>query len=324
VTIDEVLRQPGPGVPGDCYPGLPPVRRARGYRLYTDGGRVLDFWQAGGGAFLGHSPSGLGKALKAEIDRGLLATLPGWGGEKLKAAMRALLPGWVFTPYADLSRALTAVSRIAGVPSPGIDDPALILPASGLPAAGAALAFWRPGLETAAPAQAYLLPVLPGMHGTAAVLLGVPVAGDGAPDYGPTSYGPPGYGPLGAGDSLSPIDFTLLTHGALLLSRAYPDRSQSLEAAPPKPRRKPPANEISLRSAGGKELLAPLWGRRGAYLTPRCAKGDYGAMFNTYLKNDFYIAPRYPGPSILPAHCSPGEWARFLEVTQTIAEALPL
>lgn len=301
MTIEDFLRRPGPGVPGDCYPGLPPVRRARGYRLYTDGGRLLDFWQAGGGAFLGHSPSGLGKALKADIDRGLIANLPGWGAERLRQALGALLPGWIFSLYADLSRALTAVSRITGAPPAGIDDPALALPG-----AGSDLVLWRPGIEAAPPSEGYLLPILPGMHGTTAVLLGVPAAGDGAP-----GSGAPGYGPLGAGDSLPPIELTLLTRGAQAQHRA-------LSQAPPKP----PANEIPLRSRGGDEALAPLWERRGAYLTPRCAKGDYDAMFDTYLKNEFYIAPRYPGPSILPASCSPGEWARFLEVTQKIAKAL--
>ncbi|MFP4431644.1 MAG: hypothetical protein ACLFPV_10370 [Spirochaetaceae bacterium] len=311
MNTEDVLRYPGPGVPGDCYPRLSPVRRARGYRLYTDAGRVLDFWQAGGGAYLGHSPSGLGKALKAEIDRGLLATLPGWGVERLKAAMGALLPGWLFAGYADLSRAMAAISRIAGAPPSGVDDPALGPPvsgfrASGLPAAGAEVTLWRPNLEVAAPTEGYLLPILPGMHGTTAVLLGVPATDDRPPDDGS-----PGYGPLGPGDRLSPIDLALLTRGALLLARTRTARAEA------------PANEIPLRNPGTNDTLAPLWARRGAYLTPRCAKGDYDAMFDIYLKNGFYIAPRYPGPSILPAHCSPGEWSRFLEVTRDIARVPP-
>lgn len=296
MTTKDILLRPGPGVPGDCYPGLPPVRRARGYRLYTDGGRFLDFWQAGGGAFLGHSPSGLGKALKAEIDRGLFATVATHRPKGLEQALGALLAGWTFTPYADLSRALAAVSRISGEAPSSVGDPGCALSPH-----GAGIALWRPLIDGTPSIEGYLLPILPGMHATTAVLLGVPNPADQAPDYRPP----------GPGDRLSPIDLTLLTHGALLLARA-------LDATG-----KPPANEISLRDAGAKDSLAAIWDLRGPYLTPRCAKSDYDQMFDIYFKNGFYIAPRYPGPSILPAHCSQGEWGRFLEVTQRIAKALP-
>jgi hypothetical protein len=69
---------------------LPPgriVRRAREWWLYDQAGdRYIDFWQADGGAFLGHRPRGLGRLVEAEIDRGLWAPVPtAWPGRLTRA-----------------------------------------------------------------------------------------------------------------------------------------------------------------------------------------------------------------------------------------------
>ncbi|MEX2443177.1 MAG: hypothetical protein WD492_06220 [Alkalispirochaeta sp.] len=72
---------------------LPPgriVRRARQWWLYDQAGdRYIDFWQADGGAFLGHRPRGLGRLVEAEIDRGLWAPVPtAWPGRLERALAR--------------------------------------------------------------------------------------------------------------------------------------------------------------------------------------------------------------------------------------------
>ncbi|POR00964.1 hypothetical protein AU468_08820 [Alkalispirochaeta sphaeroplastigenens] len=66
------------------------VRRARGWRLYDQGGtRYVDFWQAGGSAFLGHRPGSLARTVAAEIDRGLWAPLPTpWKGRLERSLVR--------------------------------------------------------------------------------------------------------------------------------------------------------------------------------------------------------------------------------------------
>jgi glutamate-1-semialdehyde aminotransferase len=53
---------------------IPPIRRARGFRLYDGAGRrYLDLWQADGNAILGHRGAGMVTAVKAALDRGLAA-----------------------------------------------------------------------------------------------------------------------------------------------------------------------------------------------------------------------------------------------------------
>ncbi len=54
---------------------IPPIRRARGYRLYDHRGRrYLDLWQNGGHSLLGHRGLHLLSLLKNLMSRGLLAT----------------------------------------------------------------------------------------------------------------------------------------------------------------------------------------------------------------------------------------------------------
>jgi glutamate-1-semialdehyde aminotransferase len=56
---------------------IPPINRARDYRLYTqDGRRLVDLWQYGGRAVLGHNPPGVLRELKNSAERGLFVPLP--------------------------------------------------------------------------------------------------------------------------------------------------------------------------------------------------------------------------------------------------------
>ncbi len=51
---------------------LPEINRARGYRLYSSGGRrIVDFYQDGGNAVLGHRLSGISLSMKQVIDKGV-------------------------------------------------------------------------------------------------------------------------------------------------------------------------------------------------------------------------------------------------------------
>ena len=73
---------------------LPLVRRARGYRLYTeDGRRLLDLYLDGGAALLGHRPELLGRELKNVAGRGLLGNLPSSYPARLRRILRQALPG---------------------------------------------------------------------------------------------------------------------------------------------------------------------------------------------------------------------------------------
>ncbi|MDR3145398.1 MAG: hypothetical protein LBU21_03905, partial [Treponema sp.] len=63
---------------------LPRIRRARDFRLYTeDGKRLVDLWQDGGRALLGHTPPALFREIKNTAARGLAAPLPGFHEARL-------------------------------------------------------------------------------------------------------------------------------------------------------------------------------------------------------------------------------------------------
>jgi hypothetical protein len=75
---------------------VPPVLRARGWRLYTKQGRLVDLWQFGGRAILGHKPPGLLRALKNNAERGLFTPFPHFAEDRLHKALSALFPGFAF------------------------------------------------------------------------------------------------------------------------------------------------------------------------------------------------------------------------------------
>ncbi|MDR2784383.1 MAG: hypothetical protein LBB83_00550, partial [Treponema sp.] len=57
---------------------IPAIRRARGFRLYTaDGRRIVDLWQYGGRAVLGHTPPAVLREMKNTAERGLFVPFPG-------------------------------------------------------------------------------------------------------------------------------------------------------------------------------------------------------------------------------------------------------
>ncbi len=76
---------------------LPPIRRARAYRLYGTGNeRFLDLWQDGGRGVLGAKGYALGTLIKNEIDRGVFEPLGSCSAEA--ALIRELLA--VYPRYA--------------------------------------------------------------------------------------------------------------------------------------------------------------------------------------------------------------------------------
>ncbi|MFW5687990.1 MAG: hypothetical protein ACOC1U_00340 [Spirochaetota bacterium] len=171
---------------------LPAIRRARGFRLYTsDGRRLLDLWQAGGEAIVGHRGGGIVTAAKRVLDRGVLAPLPSSQQHRLEQAMRALLPAfddYALLVFANRERAARALGGgIDGLT--GVVDPVVEIARAGdVPAAAtgvvtetavrARAVLWRPGLDEVVQPDAYrrfaaIVPVLAtgGMIGAHAVLV---------------------------------------------------------------------------------------------------------------------------------------------------------
>ncbi len=74
---------------------LPPIRRARLWRLYAeDGRRFLDFWMDGGSAILGAKGTGIGTAAKAAIDTGLTRPFPSVLEARLERSLFKRYPGF--------------------------------------------------------------------------------------------------------------------------------------------------------------------------------------------------------------------------------------
>lgn len=70
---------------------LPLIRRARGYHLYdASGRRILDLYQDGGKAWLGHRPEGVSLQIKNTLSRGVYAPFPSSEEGKMLKAVRTL------------------------------------------------------------------------------------------------------------------------------------------------------------------------------------------------------------------------------------------
>jgi hypothetical protein len=126
---------------------LPPVLRARDFHLYTgkrreEGGRLVDLWQGGGAAILGHKPPAVFREFKNAASRGLWNALPHPLEKRLYKALGRLFPGRSFHVY-----------------GPGIQLP-------DFPEGDFSL--WRPFLDEKAPLAApeeipVLCPLIPGL-----------------------------------------------------------------------------------------------------------------------------------------------------------------
>jgi len=99
--------------PDDLLRRIGPVRRARGYRLYTAGGRrILDLYQDGGRAILGHGGGGIVTAFKSGLERGPNSPLPSVYTGRLQAAVGDLIPECrVIRVFSNSERALSAISH---------------------------------------------------------------------------------------------------------------------------------------------------------------------------------------------------------------------
>ncbi|MDR0383202.1 MAG: hypothetical protein LBH50_04370 [Spirochaetaceae bacterium] len=87
----------------DLLQTMPPVERARGFRLYCGGKRLTDLWQCGGRALLGHKPANVVKCMKNAAERGLFAPFPNKARRRFTKALERLFPETAVKVYADWS-----------------------------------------------------------------------------------------------------------------------------------------------------------------------------------------------------------------------------
>jgi hypothetical protein len=299
---------------------LPVVLRARGFRLYTrEGGRLVDLWQAGGRAVLGHKPAGILRDLKNCAARGLFASLPHPQERRLSRALSRLFPGRIFRFYTDRLSLYSALEA-AGFPGkdpfpdPALLDPALFDPA--LPGGSSAggnsprgPVLWRPFLEEAPSPD----PPEPGACPVLVPLLPWPLAPRVlAPEAALEDRFPPS-------EPLPPV----------LLAAAARSVYELIAAGKRGGRPVYPRINRALYSPGA----GGPWRRRGIYLNcpalqtpagpaaggpsapPACP--GWESLFRRFLEGGFLIPPGPAEPLILPGILSPGEEAKLAALLQS-------
>jgi hypothetical protein len=266
---------PAPG-PQSASVGTARIRRARGFRLYgVQGERYLDLYRDG--ALLGHRGMASLTAMKSALSQGLATALPSVWEARLVAALLRVLPGFRFIRlFSSRDRALEAVSKYLCRPldRQEVHDPALDSP----PAGPALPALWRPLLPVP-PGAAALLPVLP------FTLCGAPAPACFPEDL-PADF--PGSDPL----------------PGFLLAGAVRGLGALVEGPTARPHAAPrlgsPGVERAVDGAHG-------WKRAGPYVRAVFPAADYPHVHAEFLRMGVLLCPGYPGPSVLPGECSPGE-----------------
>jgi hypothetical protein len=258
--------------PDDLLRLLPPIRRARLWRLYAaDGRRFLDLWQDGGRAFLGARSAGLGRELKAAIDVGLGRPFPSALEARLRKDLARRWPRWpVARLYHNEDRALAALAAAGAA-----GQAAILRPFGGLLEAGGPL---PPTCDVEAPQDSspYALPMLPCPRHAAP---GVILAADGTAAEA-----------LGPGDLLAPLQLA-----AALRTLADLDR---VDAA---------ALEALWKKAD--RHLGKAFERRGPWLLPLFAPARHAEAFREALGLGILIPPSPASPALLPGDFDEGEIA---------------
>jgi hypothetical protein len=254
---------------------LPPVARARDFRLYTrEGRRLVDLWQNNGAAVLGHTPTGILRDLKNAAERGLYAPLPHAQERRFHRALSALLPGMSFRLYRGDAALLRALD------TEDLPDPAL---SAAMPPPPAPL-LWRPFLDGVSPADRSLVPVLPQPWPEALRVLALPSA--------------PAETALPASQLIPPTILAAATRGVYDLIAA-----QATRARPQYPR-------IEEALTEKKWLRRGIY----LCLSAETDDQAYTALFQRFLEQGFLLPPVRTHPLILPGVLSPGEEAKLAEL----------
>jgi hypothetical protein len=255
------------------------ILRARGFRLYTnDGRRLIDLWQNGGAAVLGHTPANILRELKNTASRGLYAPFPHFAEGRYLKALAKLFPGYVFRLHAGADTVKTFFEK-----SSHGDTGAR---------GGEGLRLWRPFVDPERPFAVdegwdFFVPVLPGIQTWRDGLpLGLCVAAAKTENL---------LAQFPQGDILSPILLAVAARGA-----------HDILAARERARPQLPKVFKSLQSN-------ETWERRGIYLSlkEKPSGATWAALCEKFLEAGFLLPPDPSQPVILPGELSAGEDAKL-------------
>ena len=247
---------------------LPVTRRTRGFRLYDlQGRRLIDLHREG--ALLGHRGAPT-TAMKSALSQGLDSGLPSvWEGRLIRALGRRFPAHPTVALYVSMDRALAAATLALGrrITARDLYDPAL----DPTPERDPLAALWRPFLPM--PSARILVPVMP-----------LSVCGVPAPLCldDPEAELPPS----------DPISGFILAGAHSAFLSLWPDDGSA-------PLRDPALERVLDR--------LPAWELRGPYVKSLSSPDEYPGIVRRFLEAGVLLCPRYPGPSVLPAGCSPGE-----------------
>ena len=277
----------------EIYTLLPEVHRARDCRLYDRrGNRYLDLWRNGGRALLGHRPDLVYKELKKVLQKGVVAEYPSRYTERLKKALRGMIPGnWEIRLFASRERALAASRELLhrrkgegrweeeNTPQGEARFPplAVVEPFRGTDPELSARelnrgVFYRPFFPFPYHKFPLVLPLLPfpGTFAPQPLLIGEAFEKEELPPD----------------DPISPVLAATLTRTVFYLMRLS-------KAAPPR----------------WEEWELPGWSRISCYLIPRFDLSQYRRIFASFLERKILIPPTPEDPLLLPMEWSRGEKA---------------
>ncbi|MDR2536512.1 MAG: hypothetical protein LBD29_10835 [Treponema sp.] len=272
MSCEELLRQIGP------------VLRARDFRLYTQGrGRLVDLWQFGGAAVLGHTPSGVVRELKNTAERGLFTPFPHPLEKRFTKALSQLFPDKQYRVYADDASLRRSLTQAGYDPEAPFWDPALGSPLS----SDAAPSLWRPFLKeddplsfSASETAPLVIPIVP--WSLAPKVLVFPESLERVRRFPPS-------------DSISPVLLAGAARSVYDLIAAAPNRGKAVF----------PGIQ--------KALVNSPWRRQGIYLNYAEPLDDasFIRLFLDFLESGFLLPPYQKAPLILPGILSPGEEAKL-------------
>jgi len=291
---------------------VPPIKRARGYRLYDYGGRrYLDLWQNGGLAILGHRFENLTRELKSVLSRGLIFDLPSIYHRRLIRELQKRYSGFnAIYICSTFEQALLILSRFLGQ---SITETDICDPAKGesgpvvydRPFLGSKTVGLKPldsdATETESSTMRALLPIVPFRIGASPVILclrgeapGLGVAGRGVARAAE---------PASAAARRRDRDKEEVSLISPLVLAGVLRSIHSLNRFIPPPWFADPLFDESAE-----------WIQRGPYVIPRFESELYSQVFRHFLSEGVLLSPCYEEPSILPGEASEGELKKMVRL----------
>jgi hypothetical protein len=309
---------------------IPPVLRAREFRLYlADGRRIVDLWQCGGAAILGHTPPAVTRELKNNAERGLYTPFPHGMEQRFLKALSRLFAGKALRIYGDANAVRRALNAAGFPDTTPIRDAAFLddadsprtlaqpVPPDAMPIRDAALpddadsprTLGRPVPPDATPIRDAALPddadsprtlalwrpFLPKLRvDTLLPVLPCPLAPHVVVFDEGAAFPP--------SDIIAPVLLAPATR-AIYDLLASPDRAE---------RRFTKLEHALVRGA---------WRQCGPYcsLETPLAERDYAALFQHFFDNGFLLPPSQRDPLILPPTLSAGEEAKLASLLTPLA-----